>query len=55
MYWLERAFEERDPNLPNIGWGEIADLLREDPRFEDLLRRMNFPEDVIAKCLSGNQ
>jgi len=42
--WLERAFEVRDPNLPYIGL-PVYDLLRSDPRFQDLVRRMNFPEN----------
>ncbi len=42
--WLERAFEIRDPNLPYIDMYDF-DPLRSDPRFQDLLRRMNLPED----------
>ncbi|MCJ7754730.1 MAG: hypothetical protein MUP13_09200, partial [Thermoanaerobaculales bacterium] len=42
--WLERAFEVRDPNLPYIGFS-VYDPLRPDPRFQDLLRRMNLPEE----------
>jgi len=41
---LERAFEVHDPNLPNIGF-PVYDPLRSDPRFQDLLHRMNLPED----------
>ena len=41
--WLERAYEERDAmDLLNVWPG--YDPLRSDPRFDDLLRRMNFPE-----------
>jgi len=42
--WLERAFEIHDPNLPYIDMYDF-DPLRSDPRFQDLLRRMNLPED----------
>jgi tetratricopeptide (TPR) repeat protein len=40
--WLERAYEDRDGNMPYIG-GPQNDSLRPDPRFQDLLRRMNLP------------
>jgi tetratricopeptide (TPR) repeat protein len=43
MDWLEKAFEVRDPNLPYAGISPIHDPLRSDPRFQDLLRRMNLP------------
>jgi TolB-like protein/Tfp pilus assembly protein PilF/predicted Ser/Thr protein kinase len=42
LEWLERAYEERDGNMPYIGL-PIYDSLRSDPRFEDLLRRMKLP------------
>ena len=43
--WLERAYEERDPELtymkvPNRRF----EPLRHDPRFQDLLRRMGLPQ-----------
>jgi tetratricopeptide (TPR) repeat protein len=52
--WYERAFEERDPGIPYIGLGEKEDL-RDEPRFQDLLRRLNFPEDVLAGYLNETQ
>jgi tetratricopeptide (TPR) repeat protein len=38
--WLERGYEVRDPGMPYLiePWW---DILRPDPRFQDLLRRMN--------------
>jgi tetratricopeptide (TPR) repeat protein len=42
IYWLEKAYEEHDPNLPYIGM-PIWDPLRSDPRFQDLLRRIGLP------------
>ncbi len=42
--WLEKAYETRDPNLPYVRVVPIFDSVRSDPRFQDLLRRMNFPE-----------
>jgi TolB-like protein/Flp pilus assembly protein TadD len=41
--WLERAYQDRDPNLPYVTI-PIWDPLRADPRFQDLLRRMNLPQ-----------
>jgi tetratricopeptide (TPR) repeat protein len=43
--WLERAYEARDPNVFFIKMNPAVDALRSDPRFQDILRRMNFPED----------
>jgi TolB-like protein/Tfp pilus assembly protein PilF len=42
--WLEKAYEERDPNLPYLS-GPYYDSLRSYPRFQDLLRKMNLPVD----------
>ncbi len=44
MTWLERAYEEREPLLTNAKTDPRLDSLRSDPRFEDLLRRIGFPE-----------
>jgi adenylate cyclase len=41
--WLERAYEDHDPNLPYIGEPIFCDRLRSYPRYQDLLRRMNLP------------
>ncbi len=42
--WLEKGFEVRDPGLVYVKKKNIFDPLRSDPRFQDLLRRMNLPE-----------
>lgn len=42
--WLERGFEERDPNMIYIKLFPVFEPLRNDPRFKDLLRWMNLPE-----------
>ncbi len=44
LEWLEKAHEERDPVLPGLSVAPEWDSLRDDPRFQDLLRRMNLPQ-----------
>jgi serine/threonine protein kinase len=44
LEWLEKAYEAHDPNMPSISVDPIFDGLRAEPRFKDLLRRMNLPE-----------
>jgi serine/threonine protein kinase/Flp pilus assembly protein TadD len=41
--WLERAYRERSPQMPFAKIEFWSDSLRADPRFQNLLRRMNFP------------
>ena len=45
MTWLERAYEDRDPQLVNAKTDPRFDPPRSDPRFQDLPRRIGFPED----------
>ena len=42
--WLQTAIEERDGLMPHLNKNPLFDPLRVDPRFQALLRRMNFPE-----------
>jgi hypothetical protein len=42
--WLEKGYEMKDPMMPYIGSPDLFDLLHDDPRYQDLLRRMNLPE-----------
>lgn len=42
--WLERAYQERSNFMAYIKVEAIADPLRADPRFNDLLRRMGIPQ-----------
>jgi hypothetical protein len=55
LEWLDRAFEARDPFMPYIGVVPGLDDLHDEPHYQNLLRRMNFPEDVIAKYLNEGQ
>jgi len=41
--WLEKAYQERDSQLAWLKAEPGFDSLRSDPRFQNLLRRMNFP------------
>ena len=41
--WLENAFEARDHDMVYLSVVRFPDGLREDSRFQDLLRRMKLP------------
>jgi tetratricopeptide (TPR) repeat protein len=41
--WLERGCEERHPLMPGINVSLAYATLHDEPRFQDLLRRMNLP------------
>jgi tetratricopeptide (TPR) repeat protein len=41
--WLEKAYEDHDPDLPYIGTPIFWDPLHSYPRYQKLLRRMNLP------------
>ncbi len=42
--WLEKGLEIHDPTLPYLGM-PCDDGIRSDPRFQELLRKMNLPVD----------
>ena len=42
--WLERAFEERSVNIPFLKVHPLLDTLHSDPRFQNLVRRVGFPD-----------
>ncbi len=44
MAWLQKGFEVQDALMERLKVDPALDPLRSDPRFQDLLRRMNFPE-----------
>ena len=41
--WLERAYDDCDPNLPYVQALPFYDPMRSDPRFQELVRRMGLP------------
>ncbi len=43
--WLLNAYEDHDLNIVVIGVDPLFDILREEPRFKELLRKMNLPAD----------
>jgi tetratricopeptide (TPR) repeat protein len=43
LFWLQKAYEERDAMVSMYTGNPWLDSVREGPRFRDLLRRMNFP------------
>jgi TolB-like protein len=42
--WLEKAYEERDPQLAYLKSGRRFEPLREDPRFGQFVRRVGLPD-----------
>src|SRR5262245_12636549 len=43
LQWLEKAFEEHETTLVNLGGNRLWSALRGDPRFEALRAQMKFP------------
>jgi tetratricopeptide (TPR) repeat protein len=41
--WLEKGYQAHSNDMSNLKADPTFDPLRSDPRFQDLLRRMNFP------------
>ena len=43
--WAEQAFQQRNPGVPFWGVDPLADVLRDEPRFEAIIRELGFPFD----------
>jgi hypothetical protein len=41
--WLARGYDARDPNMPYQNVEHLWDPVREDPRYMEIMRRMDFP------------
>ena len=44
FFWLEKAFAEKSDLIRILKTAQTFDSLRTDPRYADLLRRMNIPQ-----------
>ena len=44
LLWLEKAYESHSLNMPYIRVDPIFDYMRDDPRFQVLIKKMGFPE-----------
>jgi len=53
--WLEKANEARDPSVIWLNVEPAFETLRDDPRFEKLLRKQNLPEEAIERHLALNE
>jgi serine/threonine-protein kinase len=42
--WLERGFDEHGAGMPYLSADPCYDTVRDEPRFQALLRRMGLPE-----------
>ncbi len=43
LEWLEKAYQDRNIAMVFLSVNPTWDSVRDDPRFQDLLRRMNLP------------
>jgi hypothetical protein len=43
IVWLERSYTERSAGICGVGSDFWTERLRSEPRFRDLVRRMNYP------------
>jgi TolB-like protein/AraC-like DNA-binding protein/Tfp pilus assembly protein PilF len=52
FYWLEECYKRRFSWMPWIAWNPGYDALHDDPRFNDLLKRMGLP--ALSKSFVAN-
>ncbi len=55
LSWLEKAYEERNGRMANLAVHPQFAFLRGEPRFENLLARMNVPENLRHAATRGAQ
>jgi len=53
LEWFEKGYEIQSPMMPYIIWPVYESLLRDESRYQDILRKMDFPDRVIT-TLIGN-
>jgi tetratricopeptide (TPR) repeat protein len=44
LEYLEKAYQERDPDLYSIKMSEVYDFLNDDPRYRELIKNIGLPE-----------
>jgi hypothetical protein len=44
LLWLKKGYELRDGDMVLLKVHPLWNQIRPDPRFQDLVRRMNFPQ-----------
>ena len=49
LEWLNKAYEQRDSSLVDVGTEPAFNFLRSDCRFTDLLRRVGLPQAGLAQ------
>ena len=54
LEWLERAYQDRNAWMVFLQVAPWLDPLRSDPRFQDLLQRMNYPESELVVTVPAN-
>ena len=50
--WLEKAYDQRDPNMVFMNVARSMDPLHAEPRFQNLMRRMGLPSTLQSRSPS---